>query len=86
MINVDNINIFYYRVLNVQSVFLSSADVHFKSSHDHSKWAVSVDGKKKATWVCVGDINRAVSLILLICNTLQYFLFNDKSVSSGNTI
>ncbi|XP_058795768.1 plancitoxin-1 [Phymastichus coffea] len=47
------------RVLNVHSISLTEAKVHFKSSHDHSKWAVAIDGKQKATWVCVGDINRA---------------------------
>ncbi|KAJ8680630.1 hypothetical protein QAD02_016417 [Eretmocerus hayati] len=47
------------KVMNVKSISLSAADVDFNSSHDHSKWAVSTDGKKKGTWVCVGDINRA---------------------------
>lgn len=52
---------FYYRVMNVRSISLSEAKVQFKSSHDHSKWAVASDGKNKNSWVCVGDINRAVS-------------------------
>ncbi|XP_014206980.1 plancitoxin-1 [Copidosoma floridanum] len=46
-------------VYNVQLVYLSIAKVEFKSSHDHSKWAVSNDGKNKGSWVCIGDINRA---------------------------
>jgi len=49
----------------VQSIHLKEVDLDFKSSHDHSKWAVSVDGKVNKTWVCVGDINRAVSIHLL---------------------
>ncbi|KAH0948837.1 hypothetical protein HN011_011663 [Eciton burchellii] len=47
------------KVFNVQSIHLKEVDLDFKSSHDHSKWAVSVDGKVNKTWVCVGDINRA---------------------------
>ena len=46
--------------MNIQSISLHQASVQFKSSHDHSKWAVAADGKKKASWVCIGDINRAV--------------------------
>ncbi|XP_014224331.1 plancitoxin-1-like [Trichogramma pretiosum] len=47
------------RVMNVQSISLPKAGVSFKSTHDHSKWAVSIDGKSARSWVCVGDINRA---------------------------
>ncbi|XP_015113703.1 plancitoxin-1 [Diachasma alloeum] len=47
------------KVYNVQSVVLGAANVEFKSSRDHSKWAVAVDSKKNKNWVCIGDINRA---------------------------
>lgn len=46
--------------MNIRSISLKTANVEFHSSRDHSKWAVSADEKKKAYWVCVGDINRAV--------------------------
>lgn len=32
----------------------------YKSSLDHSKWVIT--GKKSASWTCIGDVNRAVSL------------------------
>ncbi|EZA50029.1 hypothetical protein DMN91_006039 [Ooceraea biroi] len=47
------------KVYNVQSIYLKGVDVDFKSSRDHSKWAVSVEGKQNKTWTCIGDINRA---------------------------
>jgi len=49
----------------VKSIYLKEIDLNFKSSHDHSKWAVSVNGKVNKTWICVGDINRAVSMHFL---------------------
>ncbi|XP_003424114.1 plancitoxin-1 [Nasonia vitripennis] len=47
------------RVMNIRAISLQKANVEFHSSRDHSKWAVSADEKKKAHWVCIGDINRA---------------------------
>lgn len=47
------------KVYNVVSIHLNPTDIDFKSSHDHSKWAVAVDGKTNKTWTCIGDINRA---------------------------
>lgn len=48
-------------MLNVESVYLKEVDLSFNSSHDHSKWAVASENKLNKNWVCVGDINRAVS-------------------------
>ncbi|KAF7997726.1 hypothetical protein HCN44_009124 [Aphidius gifuensis] len=47
------------QVLNVQSIILNSANVEFKSSRDHSKWAVAMKNIKNKSWICIGDINRA---------------------------
>ncbi|XP_015596769.1 plancitoxin-1 [Cephus cinctus] len=47
------------KVMNVKSVILEKANVNFKSSHDHSKWAVSNNNKKNHNWICIGDVNRA---------------------------
>ncbi|XP_008547122.1 plancitoxin-1 [Microplitis demolitor] len=46
------------KVLNVQSITLNSANVNFRNSRDHSKWAVAQNNRKNRNWVCVGDINR----------------------------
>lgn len=34
----------------------------FKTTKDHSKWAITVNSTKDMT--CIGDINRAVSLLV----------------------
>lgn len=49
------------KVYNVVSINLdvNQLDINFKSSRDHSKWAVAVENKINQTWVCIGDINRA---------------------------
>lgn len=47
------------------SISLQAFDIDFKSSRDHSKWAVAIEGKVNQTWTCIGDINRAVSMDLL---------------------
>lgn len=51
----------YFRVMNVKSINFAEANVVFKTSRDHSKWAVSNSANSNRNWVCVGDINRAVS-------------------------
>ncbi|KAJ9574029.1 hypothetical protein L9F63_008555 [Diploptera punctata] len=48
-----------YMVENVATLSMKTAGVHFKSTLDHSKWAVSDVANKD--WVCVGDINRMES-------------------------
>ncbi|XP_070152127.1 plancitoxin-1 isoform X3 [Polyergus mexicanus] len=47
------------KVYNVVSISLQAFDIDFKSSRDHSKWAVAIEGKANQTWICIGDINRA---------------------------
>ncbi|XP_050460084.1 plancitoxin-1 [Cataglyphis hispanica] len=47
------------KVYNVVSISLQKFDIDFKSSRDHSKWAVAIEGKVNQTWTCIGDINRA---------------------------
>ncbi|KAG8179969.1 hypothetical protein JTE90_016302 [Oedothorax gibbosus] len=53
-----------YTVTDVKSVSVPVAnreqDISFKSTEDHSKWAISLD-YRKSPWVCVGDINRMKS-------------------------
>ncbi|XP_012216163.2 plancitoxin-1 [Linepithema humile] len=49
----------HVKVYNVMSIRLNAVDIDFKSSRDHSKWAVTVEGKTNRTWTCIGDINRA---------------------------
>lgn len=55
---------YIFRVNNIQSI-KSENLTDFKSSKDHSKWAVTctennLGNKTMRTWVCVGDINREV--------------------------
>lgn len=53
------------------SIHLKEIDINFKSSRDHSKWAVAVDDKANKTWICVGDINRAVREHIFFRNILR---------------
>ncbi|XP_015906092.1 deoxyribonuclease-2 [Parasteatoda tepidariorum] len=50
-----------YLVLNIESINMTISDINivFKSTEDHSKWAVSMDNSKP--WICIGDINRMKS-------------------------
>lgn len=49
----------HFSVVNVATVSFKPFNVEFSSEKDHSKWALSEDGK--SPWICIGDINRAVS-------------------------
>lgn len=51
--------ILIFRVENVEGVKLPIVNETFSSHKDHSKWAVSETINEP--WVCIGDINRAVS-------------------------
>ncbi|XP_018300752.1 plancitoxin-1 [Mycetomoellerius zeteki] len=47
------------KVYNIMTIHLAPVNIDFKSSRDHSKWVVAVEGKANQTWTCIGDINRA---------------------------
>lgn len=49
-----------YTTQNIQEVNVTGVD--FNSLNDHSKWAVTT--MMNNSWICVGDINRAVSIIM----------------------
>lgn len=49
-----------YSVWNVSQVKIND-NIEFPTTDDHSKWGV---GDSTQNWICVGDINRAVNLIL----------------------
>lgn len=51
---------YYYRVYNVRQISIDFLKCKFNNYKDHSKYAVSIDEEKP--WVCIGDINRAVSV------------------------
>ena len=61
------------RVRNIERLKFPIAKMSFTSHNDHSKWTVAVahkmhnsqDTKVADYWVCVGDINRAVSFYIL---------------------
>lgn len=46
-----------WEVLNVDLISPGQR-VTFKTTEDHSKWAISPNGETSSGWVCVGDINR----------------------------
>ncbi|XP_031340671.1 plancitoxin-1 [Photinus pyralis] len=51
----------HFKVNNVESLKIAAANVSFKASVDHSKWAVASTSKENAFWVCIGDINRVTA-------------------------
>lgn len=68
-----------FKVNNVALINIKIANLEFKSSLDHSKWAVS---NISQNWICIGDINREVRnrcfFFYLMLNT---FIFQGASVS-----
>ncbi|XP_030763559.1 plancitoxin-1 [Sitophilus oryzae] len=53
-----------FEVNNVVSILIPEANVSFKTTVDHSKWAVSSHTTSKNKWICIGDINRAGPQVL----------------------
>ena len=47
--------------------FLEVENDDFMTTHDHAKWAISLD--KKNPWICIGDINRYILITNLECQT-----------------
>lgn len=45
-----------YKVYNIQDVSFIDTGILFKSTKDHSKWAITKD--RHGYWTCIGDINR----------------------------
>lgn len=56
----------FFRIFNVKTLKFEIANVDYSSSHDHSKWAITDTTKSIKHWVCIGDINRAVNILLSI--------------------
>ena len=76
------------QVVNIEDLSIKDAEtsVSFKETHDHSKWAVTtdLDTGKEQTWICIGDINRAVSSsrLKLHCHrVLTHFGFQNGFLS-----
>lgn len=57
------------RVWNVSKIKFNET-VSFKTTDDHSKWGVS---DSNSNWICVGDINRAVSIFFRTISHTKYF-------------
>lgn len=55
-----------FRIYNVRSLKFDVANVNFASSQDHSKWAITNTKQSANRWVCIGDINRAVSIFFFL--------------------
>lgn len=64
------ISLFFDRVFNVDKMNLNQAYA-FPTTDDHSKWAVS---DLSSDWICVGDINRAVSKFKYILISIKRFI------------
>lgn len=45
------------RVKNIEHIFFRRKQLSFKTTVDHSKWAVAFD----LPWTCIGDLNRNIS-------------------------
>lgn len=64
---------FQIRVWNISKIKVNEK-YSFPTTDDHSKWGVSDD---QSDWICVGDINRAVSSIGFVKKFLKnLLLFN----------
>ncbi|PNF33238.1 Deoxyribonuclease-2-alpha [Cryptotermes secundus] len=51
-----------FTVQDISSVTVDAANIRFKSTEDHSKWAAAYeDDNTENDWVCIGDINRMES-------------------------
>lgn len=48
-----------YTVRNIRAIDFINNSVEYNSTHDHSKWAISLN--ELDPWVCVGDINRMIT-------------------------
>lgn len=73
----NNSNFYFFfvsRVWNVSAIKFNKT-IAFKTTEDHSKWAVS---DIKNSWICVGDINRAVRIFLA---SLGHVTFKPKHSS-----
>lgn len=58
------------RTMNIKSLVVEKPDkskIWYKSSKDHSKWAITDQNSKP--FVCIGDINRAVSRFTIKINS-----------------
>ncbi|KAF5308910.1 hypothetical protein FQR65_LT00610 [Abscondita terminalis] len=51
----------HFKVNNVKTMNLTEADIAFKDTNDHSKWAVVSTDNPTDKWICIGDINRSVA-------------------------
>lgn len=67
-----------YSVNNVRGIKLEMINLKFKSSSDHSKWAVA--NNSGSNWICIGDINRAEHQLHRGGGTV---CVNDKRISAA---
>jgi len=67
LIVFDGMLIVLLKVLNVAN--LTILDESWRRSEDHAKWAVTVDKH----WICIGDINREVFLMLYWLDLQLFF-------------
>lgn len=76
-----------YRVWNVAQLKADAIGFNFSILDDHSKWAVNAPSSQKP-WICVGDINRAVSLCCHIIDSYYILLFvqSFQKLRGGGTV